>query len=373
MSSIVSSVFGGSGNSAMGPGAPLTTAVTKEQADAARAQQNQALAQQQAFAQAVAAQNGLGNQSSVFNQLQGVAQGTGPNPAQAQLANATGANVANQAALMAGQRGSSANAGLMARQAANQGAGIQQNAAGQAAALQAQQSLNAMGQMGNIANQQAAQQAQATGAYTQATGNNQGQLLNSIGNQNQNQLQQQQIQAGYDQQKNDASGKLFGNLMGAAGTALGTMYGGPVGGAAGGALGSSIGGKVGASKGGQSMQNGFAEGGAVQSGPKSRIGKHFHGYKMAEGGAVPALVSPGEQYIPPQEVKKVAQGANPLSLGERIPGTPKVKGNSYANDTVPKTLESGGVVIPNSIMQSKDADKKAAAFVQAILAKKGKK
>ena len=84
--------------------------------------QNQ-LAQQNAFVQALQAQNGIGNQSNVYNQLQNVANGTGPNPAQAMLANATGQNVANQAALMAGQRGSNANVGLMARQAAQQGAG----------------------------------------------------------------------------------------------------------------------------------------------------------------------------------------------------------------------------------------------------------
>ena len=61
------------------------------------------LSQQQQFAGQAAAQNGLSNQSQVYNQLAGVASGQGPNPAQAQLANATGANVSNQAALMAGQ------------------------------------------------------------------------------------------------------------------------------------------------------------------------------------------------------------------------------------------------------------------------------
>jgi hypothetical protein len=82
------------------------------------------------------------------------------------LSQATGANTANQAALMAGQRGSGANAGLMARQAAQQGAANQQNSAGQAATMQANQSLNALNSMGSLATSQANQQANATqGVY----------------------------------------------------------------------------------------------------------------------------------------------------------------------------------------------------------------
>jgi hypothetical protein len=88
-----------------------------------------------------------GQQQTLANQLQGVASGQGPNPAQAMLNQQTGANVANQAALMASQRGAGANVGLMARQAAQQGAGTQQQAVGQGATMQAQQSLGAMGQL----------------------------------------------------------------------------------------------------------------------------------------------------------------------------------------------------------------------------------
>lgn len=94
----------------------------------------------------------------------------------------------------------------------------------------------------------------------------------------------------------------------------------------------------------------------------------------AKGGKVPAMVSPGEQYLPPKDVKKVAKGANPLAVGERIPGKPKYKGNNYANDIVPKTLEAGGIVIPNKIMQSKNPHWEAMKFVHATMAKnRGKK
>lgn len=99
---------------------------------------NQGIANQQTAAQGI---------QSAAGQLQGVANGTGPNPAQAMLNQQTGQNVANQAALMAGQRGAGANAGLIARQAAQQGAATQQQAVGQGATMQAQQQLGALGQL----------------------------------------------------------------------------------------------------------------------------------------------------------------------------------------------------------------------------------
>lgn len=91
-----------------------------------------------------------GRQQMTDDQLRGIANGTGPNPAQAMLNQATGQNVANQAALMAGQRGAGANVGLIARQAGQQGAGIQQNAAGQGATMQAQQQLNAINGLSGV-------------------------------------------------------------------------------------------------------------------------------------------------------------------------------------------------------------------------------
>jgi hypothetical protein len=92
---------------------------------------------------------------------------------------------------------------------------------------------------------------------------------------------------------------------------------------------------------------------------------------MAKGGTVPALVSPGEKYLSPQAVQQVKQGANPMSVGESIPGKPKISGakNSYVNDVVKKDLKEGGIVIPRSVTQSKDADKKADEFVRHVLGK----
>jgi hypothetical protein len=93
----------------------------------------------------------------------------------------------------------------------------------------------------------------------------------------------------------------------------------------------------------------------------------------AEGGKVPALVSPGERYLPPKEVAKVVKGQkSPMEAGEKIPGKPKVGGakNSYANDTVPKTLEEGGIVLPRSVTQSKNPEWAAHKFVRDVMAKK---
>lgn len=373
MSSVVSSIFGGGGSAA----GTVQSPVNQQQISDLYGGVSSGLAGQQAFLQALQAQNGIGNQSSVFNQLQGVANGTGPNPAETQLANATGANVSNQAALMAGQRGSSANPGLIARQASMQGADTQQQAAGQAANLQANQSLNALGAMGSLANQQVANQGAATQGITGAA--NQG-FSTAVGAQNQtNQInsQAQQAQAA-------AQGNVLSGLTGALGTGAGMLFGGPAGAVAGGALGKSLGGSIFSADAGSGMapsagtvggvsipsQFKYAEGGTVSTGPRSLAAKHMAMY--AEGGKVPAMVSPGEQYLPPKAAKEVAEGkAKPLSVGERIPGTPKVAGNSYQNDTVPKTLQQGGIVIPNAIMQSDDPEGKAAAFVRACMAKKG--
>lgn len=342
----------------------MQSPVTNKQAQDAYTANQAALAQQQAFLQATQAQNGLGNQSQVYNQLQDVAAGQGPNPAQNMLNQATGANVANQAALMAGQRGSSANTGLIARQAGMQGANIQQQAAGQGATMQANQSLNALGAAGQMANTQAGQQQAAVNANTGAQQNEQAQLLNSIAGVNSanvsNQAGINQANAGITQSRN----QMIGNMVGGVAQGIGAAAG----------------------KG--------AEGGFVKDFPKMAEGgqapqpsNYLHQYfnpspgmppsavqpMMAEGGKVPALVSPGEKYLAPQQVQAVKQGASPMAEGTTIPGKPKVSGakNSYANDTVKKDLDEGGIVIPRSVTQSKNPDKKAEEFVLAVLAKHG--
>jgi hypothetical protein len=315
-------------------------------------QTQSSIKQQQDFVNALSGQNGLANQSNVFGQQQGladqfqnIASGVGPNPAQAMLAQATGQNVSNQAALMAGQRGAGANTGLLARQAAQQGAGIQQQAAGQGATMQAQQSLAALGQlqnqqanMANMANTQVGQQQAGLQQLANQGLQQQSNLMGLQSNIN-------SANAGIAAQNAQSQANLLGNVMGGAGDAI--MF--------------------------------AAEGGKVEdklqsTGPRSVLGKLHQGIPMAEGGKVPALVSPGEVYLKPQDVQQVAKGQKAPLDGEKIPGKPKVKGakNSYANDTVPKTLEEGGIILPRSVTQAKNAPDKAAEFVRAILAKQNK-
>lgn len=557
--------------------APIQMPVTTQDAQGLAQQSLNSLQQQQNFTQALQAQNGIGNQSQVFNQLGGVAAGTGPNPAQTMLNQATGANTANQAALMAGQRGAGANTGLIARQAAQQGAHNQQSAVGQGATMQANQSLNALNMQGGIAGQQVGQQATANQAMLSGTQNEQQNLLNAIAAQNNSQVAMQsnknnanaqlaqQVAAG--QQKiaqglGGSLGGLMGTFGGAALKGVGSLFGGSSPDVTDTTEGidPSTGAQEGAGEFGPETQasfedsgaldqmasEGFAEGGEVpesqynggtESGtvtgigtaqgtggntgkeevyqpesapvdmqstlatptissetaanaPKSKIGQFLHNTapsgpvadtgiqgkgvidtgeltahqkqvaqtyandarmsadpktkssnyegdwedtaadvadtaigivagmgtggiglvgegaikagesydtsqnaadereqtaagrqeqraeraqrtNQAHGGKVPAMVSPGEMYLNKKKAQAVAKGKASPMQGERIPGKAKVKGDSLKNDTVPKTLEAGGVVIPRSVMEHPDAAKKAAAFVAAHLAKRG--
>ena len=282
-----------------------------------------ALQQQQALVAALQAQNGLGNQSSVYNQLQNVANGTGPNPAQAMLAQQTGANIASQGAMMAGQRGASANPGLMARQAAQQGGALQQQAVGQGATMQANQSLNALGQMQGEANTMAGQQIGATTANTQSQQANQNaanEMQSNINNNNAAIAQGQQKQAG--------SGGGLGSIMGAA-SSLAPM-----------AMMLNQGGSV------PAMKENYAEGGNVL-----RI--------LQTGNAPKAPAQPA-----------FSMGGR-LKQGGPVPGQAKVKGDNLKNDTVAARLSPGEVVIPRSITKGSDPVNESAKFVARVLSGMG--
>lgn len=401
--------------------APIVNPANQGQADQTYADAQRGLNQQQAFLQAVQGQNGLQNQSSVFNQLQGVANGTGANPAQAMLNQQTGTNVANQAALMAGQRGAGANAGLLARQAAMQGANTQQQAVGQGATMQANQSLNALNQMGGLATNQANQLSNANNSYSQAAQGEQANIGNMINGQNSanvsNMGSQNSANAGIANTVAGGQQALLGNVAGGIGSAIGLAQGGvvPTKMADGGDMGnttlqaysgpqSMVGQYMSQSNPGANMQantgqpvadgmkNG-AQGGAglakMLSGPAMGTGP---GTAMAggagdsiaalgpaamlaaEGGRVPALLSPGEKVLSPEQVQKAAGGKiDPMKEGKTVPGKPKVGGakNDYANDTVPAQMEPGSVVIPRAVTKSKNPSAKSIAFVHAIAAKHG--
>lgn len=351
---------------------------------------------QQALLQALQNQNGLGNQSQVYNQLQGVANGTGPNPAQAMLNQTTGQNVANQAALMAGQRGAGSNVGLIARQAAQQGGSLQQNAAGQAATLQAQQSLNAINGAGNIANTQAANQVGQTNANTQSQMAEQQNLLGAAGNYN---AQQVGMQSNINSTNAGLAEKTMGGqqaLIGGAlqGAAMAVMAGG------GEVRKMADGGDASAFKGPQSRFGQFLSGAssaydqvqgtsqpgedagqsALRNGASLLVKNSLSKNQPSSDGGLGAQIGSsdvGSSFQMPE----LGSGAgfygggsvgSRLKQGGHVPGSPSVGGavNSYKNDNVKALLSPGEIVIPRSVSMSKDPVRGAAQFVAGVVAKR---
>lgn len=112
----------------------------------------------------------------------------------------------------------------------------------------------------------------------------------------------------------------------------------------------------------------FADGGNVCEGPHR---SHVANFLFADGGKVPAMLSPGEIYLSPDNVHKVIhEGANPMKVGQKIHGKASKKNDSLKNDTVPMDLEAGGVVIPRHITTHKMSAEKAELFVHRALARK---
>lgn len=309
--------------------APVISPVSQQQADQSFGNTQNALAQQQAFMQALQQQGGVQNQSDVYNMLAMQAQGQGPNPAAAALQQATGQNIAAQNALMAGQRGAAANPALMARQAAMQGANIQQQAVGQGALMQAQQQQAAINNMGNIAGQQVGNLANAQQMYGNTALNQQQNLLNSIAGVNSVNSANAANMNSANRANADANNRILGGVVNAAGT-IPSLF--PT--------------KPAAPKYDFSNADGFgggitqkAHGGEIKSedGPKSSLGQAL---RMMDGGTVP--------------------------------GKAKVEGDSLKNDTVHALLSPGEIVIPRTIAEGEDAPRKAMEFVAAIKARKRK-
>jgi hypothetical protein len=196
---------------------------------------------------------GMGAQSDVLQQLMMQAQGQGPNPAQQALANATGQNVGNQFAMAASGAGGAMNPALAQRQAAMTGAGIQQDAAGQSALMQAQQQLAAQQAAGALGGQMIGQAQQGRQIANQAAGMGAQHASQDI------------------QQFNAGKTGMYGAQVGS-----GTQTGGALLGGIGTALSSGL---------------GLAHGGEVP-------GKAMKPGDSEENDIVPVLLSPGEIVIP---------------------------------------------------------------------------
>lgn len=274
--------------------------------------------------------------NSLAEQLKQQAAGQGPNLANQQLQNATGQNVSNQAALMAGQRGASSNVGLMGRQIANQGANIQQQAAGQSAENVLKQQMMAQSQLQNVYGTQGqlANQNYAT-TQGQVTANN---------------------QMGMEQAGQNAAANrgLIGGVASAGAKLLG-----------------------------------LAEGGQIPQptayGTEGGWGFNFvSGVKPKDPMAGATDITPKKMQAPQQVPVMMA------AHGGMLPFTPHdyrqggtvqaqspqqhamVSGNSYKNDKIPGMLSEGEVVLPREITMSPNAPRLAADFMSQVMQGKHK-
>lgn len=490
--SIADGILGPLTNNFQAQAAPIQAGTNIGQLQQAYDQAQSGIQQQQGLVDQLGQQNGIQNQSDVYGQLGQMAQGLGPNPAQAMLQQQTGQNIATQAALMASQRGASANPAAIARQAAQQGAATQQNAVGQGAALQAQQSANAINSQANIAGQQVANQVAGVQGLNNATQNEQNILQGANTSFNNAQVAQQgginSANAQTAAANQNANGQVFGGIakgissvaaafsdengkknfesadfdidafldslhkpnmaeggevdsptlpqqteiappqsstgqwlnsqvsdsgpnvpeMAAIAPMKWDLVPSPGGGggmmAQGGQIEDTVEAKSydykdpsqqGAAEGrqygitAQDLEKSPAGKSVVKDTPQGKMIDSTHtiglllasvgrlnerikglesGNKMAKGGQVDAMVSPGERYLDKEDVGKVKKGKSPMKVGQAIPGKAKVSGakDSYANDNVSKKLQVGGIVLPRSVTQGPNAEAKAHKFVESI-------
>lgn len=341
--------------------ASIYNPVTAEQIQSSIAGAQGGIQQQQDLLRALQAQQGLQRQSDVYGMFGNVAAGQGPNPAQAMLAQQTGANIANQAALMAGQRGAAQNVGQMARLAAQQGGALQQQAVGQGATMQAQQALQAMGQMGTMAGQMAGQQIGQTQALSQAQQAQQTAMLGAQQAYNQQQVQQQAA-------INQANAALATGQMGITASAIG---GGMQ--------------ALGASAFKKAAQGGFIEDAPEAPMQQPNVGAYQPDMSAYRGESeIGAFLhrTLGKQQMPqqaqmPQKRPLFAHGGMPHDY--RSGGHVKAAGHhqqatkpgdSYANDKIPAVLSEHEIVIPRSVTMGKNPVHDSAKFVAAVLAKR---
>lgn len=292
--------------------ASISNPVTPEQINAAYQQSQQGLTNQDAFVQALtqAANPALGNQSSLNALLMNQSMGGGPNPAADQFRQNTGQIAAQQAGAISSQKGISP--ALASRMIAMQGGAAQQNAAATAAQMRANQILNSQQLLNQNSAQQVGQAMQGQQAYNQSAQGEQQNLFGALGQYNSSAVGatngMNSANATIASQNAQNQAKMFNSFAQAGGKAVGMP--------------------------------GMAQGGEVPAynagGPVSGFGKHMANYKS--GGMV--------------------SGKAPMS------------GDSRANDVVPAMLSPKEIVLPRSVTMDKDAPKKAAEFVAAIMARK---
>jgi hypothetical protein len=368
--------------------------------------------------------------NTLASSLEAQMNGGGPNLANQQLQNATGQNVANQAALAAGQRGAAGNVGLMARQIGQQGAGIQQQAAGQSASNVLQQQLSAQQQLAGVLGTQG-QLANSNYGVAQGGVNANNQIGATIAGQNAQVNQQllsgigavgskifgmadggetpnnpfaqmgQPVQGGpftsafnFNFLNSKPAGSkpdpmAAANANAPAATAQFNQMVQPGGYTAGipqsDAQQMALSKQHTGAKGGRVLQH-FDGGGQPAPTPTpnspssmgvpSGVLNAFNYSKKAEGGMILPFAPQTGSMAPPGS--QGLAGGGPINgemyanMGKPVPGKAKVAGDSLQNDTVPAMLSPKEIILPRSVTLHPDAPQKAAEFVAQIKAKDGK-
>lgn len=317
-------------------------------------------------------QNTQGQLNNTANQLQGIASGAGPNPAQIQLQQGTNRAIQQNTGMLASQKGISP--ALAQRLAAQNAAQMSQMAAGQGAALGAQQQMNAI-----------------NGLSSQALGN-QNILQNALASWNNNQVGMQSNLNNTNAQVTSANsaqrGQMMGGLMQGAGAGLVALaaQGGEAcslprmadGGVATADWGfrSSPGDSGPSSFAGQYLNNSLQQGAGSLSTGLVNYASSMGGDGSDSGGAG---AGPTGNDTPGSGVGSYTnQAATDKAIpfrrgGPVVPGKAAVKGDSLKNDTVPAMLSPKEIVLPRSVTMHPNAPQKAAEFVAAVQAKNRRK
>lgn len=369
-----------------GQAANIQSGTTANQVTTAYNQAQSGLNQQQNLTNALTtqAQQAAGAQAGLSSQLQGLASGQGPNVAQNQLNQATGQNVAQQAALMAGQRGSSANVGLLARQNAQQGAATQQNAAGQAATLGAQQQIAAQQNLASLSNNQVGQTQGAVQGLNNSVQNEQNVLQGANTAYNNAEVGMQSNVNNVNSQTASQNANIIPGMVSGVGggiTALAGLL----------AKGGTVQ-KMAA--GGQISGNPLVTS-APANGPQSFVGQWLNSspdMSSASIGATSSLTSPfSKSSSSPSQSKSKAdptEGATDIT-GQVGDGMLAAKGgnvkaqsknqkavsssDSYENDKIPAMLSEGEVVIDKDTLADKGPIGQMARAIKAHLAARNSK
>lgn len=343
---------------------------------------------------------GANSQNTLTNELTEESQGKGAaqQAAQSALNQNTGQNIAQQAALAASTRGAGANAGLIAQNAANTGANLQQTAVGQEATNQANNALTAQNQLQNLASTQVNQGTAATQLANQTQQNEQNILQNANTAANNAAVSQQSNINSVNAQVASGNQQANQNVLGGIGSAVGSI---------GSALALAEGGKV--PKHISHVMNiyhpHFAVGGSVEPWQNS----------VSSPGTIQMTAAPS---IPSQSGNPITSASNPISklsngvgsllkpassssnsnseIGEYIPvegeyddeafakggkaknfkkggdvqGKPKVNHDDYSNDTVNAKLSPGEVVMDLNTLKDKGKLGKMARFVAKEIERK---